>query len=187
MFFGAGLPSPYHGRSATSMFTLPNLLSLSRFPLALLFMEGSLPVRAVALLLAALSDGLDGFLARRYRLSSQVGTILDPLMDKFFVLVVLFVFLEEGKLNSYEALALLGRDLAVLFFGCYLTLRGTLLSYQVRPIWSGKVATALQFLLFFALLYAFSIPAIAYWLFAALGIASLLELIVMHALCPSPP
>ena len=58
--------------------TIPNLISLLRIPLAILFLKGGVLVRAVAIILAMLSDGLDGYYARRYSQCSKIGTLLDP-------------------------------------------------------------------------------------------------------------
>lgn len=55
------------------MFTLPNLISLTRLPLALVFLQENTFYRIAALILAMLSDALDGYYARRYDLSSQTN------------------------------------------------------------------------------------------------------------------
>src|SRR5271168_696364 len=132
------------------MLSIPNLLSFSRIPLALLFLKGELFYRILSLILAMVSDGLDGFLARRYSQSSKVGTLLDPLTDRFFVFVIIAAFLREDQLHPLQAYTLLCRDFAVLLFGLYLVFKGKLTTYRFRAIWCGKVTTFLQFLVFFA-------------------------------------
>ena len=62
-----------------------NTLSLLRAPLALLFLVEKPYLRLIAILLAMLTDSFDGYLARRSSSVTQLGTILDPAMDKFFV------------------------------------------------------------------------------------------------------
>lgn len=106
------------------MFNLPNIISLCRLPLALVFLHDSPLLRAVAIVLAAITDGLDGFLARRYHLRSKLGTVLDPLMDKFFVFFILSILLLEAKIESWKVLVMLSRDFAILIFGAYLFLTG---------------------------------------------------------------
>lgn len=158
------------------MLTVPNLLSLLRLPLALLFLKEDIFYRLIVLALAMISDGLDGFLARRYRQSSKVGTVLDPLMDRFFVFFVIGVLLSENQLFLWQASTLLCRDFAVMLFGLYLVLTGKLTTYRFRAIWCGKVTTFLQFLVFFGITLQYAVPTSFYALFVLLGVLALLEL-----------
>ena len=138
------------------IFTFSNFLSLLRGPLALLFIYDNVFFRTFAILVALATDCLDGYLARRYRMTSQIGAFLDPLMDKFFVSFVVTVLLFEGNLKLWEALALISRDFAVLLFGLYIALRGTWANFQFRSIWSGKITTSLQFFVLLGL--TFTLP-----------------------------
>lgn len=158
------------------MLTISNFLSLLRAPLALLFLSGHPMVRLWAILGAMLTDGLDGFIARRYRRTSQLGAFLDPLMDKFFVLVALTVFLSEGRIVGWQALSLLTRDFAVMIFGLYLVFSGRLARYQFHAIWSGKITTFLQFGVLIALSLDFSVPTTFFACFVVLGALALMEL-----------
>lgn len=156
--------------------TLSNFLSILRGPLALLFMMDNAFYRTLAILLAMITDSLDGYLARRYRMTSQLGAVLDPLMDKFFVFFAVSTLMLEGNLKLWEALALISRDFAVLFFGLYLALRGTWSNFQFRSIWSGKITTTLQFFVLLGLTFHIIIPIYIFWCFIALGILALFEL-----------
>lgn len=158
------------------MLTVPNVLSLLRFPLALLFLKQDVVSRFLVIMLAMISDGLDGFIARRYRLSSSLGTLLDPLMDRFFVFFVIGVLIQEGSLTSTEAWTLLSRDIAVLIFGLYLVFAGKLTSYRFRAFWCGKATTFLQFIVFLALTLGIKIPLWSYLVFVSLGALALFEL-----------
>ncbi|MGA8165444.1 MAG: CDP-alcohol phosphatidyltransferase family protein [Waddliaceae bacterium] len=158
------------------IFTIPNVLSLLRLPLAFLFLNQHLMGRAIAIFLAMFSDGLDGFLARKYRQSSQLGTLLDPLMDRFFVFFVVGVLYQEGKLSALEVSTLICRDLSVLLFGCYLVLTGKLTTYRFRAIWCGKVTTFLQFMLFLGLTFQIEIPSFVFVIFVFFGALVLVEL-----------
>jgi CDP-diacylglycerol---glycerol-3-phosphate 3-phosphatidyltransferase len=160
------------------MITLPNIISLLRLPLALLFLKDEFLYRIIALTLAMITDGLDGFLARRYRQSSKVGTLLDPLMDRFFVFFVISVFLKEQQLSIWQASTLLCRDFAVILFGLYLVFKGKLTTYRFRAIWCGKVTTFLQFMIFFGITLKHSIPPFCFSLFIVLGILALFELYI---------
>lgn len=157
------------------MWTLPNILSLTRVPLALIFLVENPALRTVAILLALATDGLDGYLARKYRQTSQLGAAIDPLTDKFFVLVILSIFIREGRLLPWQAAALLSRDCAVFIFGFYLLCSGRLKDYRIEAIISGKITTVLQSLFFLLLIFNMP-PSLIFFLFFFLGITSLLEL-----------
>ena len=98
--------------------------------------------------LAALSDGIDGWVARHWGQKSQLGRILDPVADKL-LLVTSIVLLGTvgvsglGKLPTWFPILVVSRDL-ILVAGTILV--GTLLhNYDfVRPHWTGKVCTFLQ-------------------------------------------
>lgn len=158
------------------MFTFPNLLSFLRLPLALAFFQENPIIRATAIVLAMISDGLDGYYARKYRQTSKIGVLLDPLTDKLFVFTILAVFIHEQRLTLLESAALLSRDFSVAIFGAYLAFRGDLSRYKVKAIWSGKITTALQFAVLFALTLQIPIPPFFYLFFVFLGVLALIEL-----------
>ena len=96
---------------STRVVTLPNLLSSSRFVLAAGFlMADGASVRLGLLGLASFTDFFDGWLARRQRLTSRLGAILDPIADRVFVIAVVVAFLASGDLLPWQAGALLVRD-----------------------------------------------------------------------------
>jgi CDP-diacylglycerol---glycerol-3-phosphate 3-phosphatidyltransferase len=159
-----------------TIFTPSNFLSLMRGPLALLFIIDNVFYRSIIILLAMITDSLDGYLARRYRMTSQVGAFLDPLMDKLFVFIVLGIFIQEGRLQVWQALSLISRDFAVILFGFYLALKGVWSNFRFRSIWSGKITTALQFFMLLALTFHFPISPYFFSCFILLAISALLEL-----------
>ena len=160
------------------MLTIPNLISLARLPLVLLFFKEDLFWRCVALILALLTDALDGYIARKYNLCSKFGAILDPIIDKFFVLFILFIFIKEHRLSLGEASTMISRDLAVLIFGFYLACMGRLSNYRVRAIYAGKITTFLQLSVLFALACEIPMPSYTFPCFVMIGILALIELYV---------
>lgn len=164
----------------SQIWTLSNMLSLLRMPLALVFLNPSPAVRVTSLILAAISDGLDGFIARRSRTVTQVGAFLDPLMDKFFVLFVGSVLLYEARLEPWQLCALLSRDFSVAIFGCYLVFTGTLGRVHFQSIWSGKATTAIQFVVLLMLCLEKTPPVWVFRLFVILAFFALIELFVLH-------
>lgn len=147
-----------------------------RIPCALAFLQENVMIRAIAIMVAMISDGLDGYFARRYDLTSRLGTLLDPLADKIFVFFVLAVLIDEQKIALWQVATMLCRDLAVMIFGLYLIVRGKFGSYKFRSIWFGKVTTTLQFSVIFAIVCDAHIPAPVFGLFVVLGLFALGEL-----------
>lgn len=151
------------------MISLPNALSFLRIPLAFLFLSQDTFLRALALAIAALTDFLDGYLARRYNICSKAGTILDPLADKFFVVFALAAFYHEGAIALPELISMFSRDIALCIFGLYLIINSLWKNYPFRSIWCGKISTALQLIVLSALTFKLSVPSSIYALFILLG------------------
>lgn len=167
------------------MFNPPNALSLLRGPLALLFLFESTVLRLTAVILAMLTDCIDGYLARKYKYSSKIGALLDPLMDKFFVYFVMFVLLSKGQLLLWHTCFMISRDFFLCLFGIYLSITGNWKTYQFRSIITGKISTTMQFAVIIALTLGFTIPSLVYWFFGVIGCFVFIELLQI-AKEPSP-
>jgi cardiolipin synthase (CMP-forming) len=95
--------------------------------------------------LAALTDGLDGFIARRWNQRSRLGAILDPIADKGLMFAAMIVLSQSGwrpSLPWFFPCIVIGRDL-FLGIGFFLLTR-RIGRVEVRPSWPGKATTALQ-------------------------------------------
>lgn len=158
------------------MLTVPNLITLLRLPLAFVFLNDNITYRACALLFAMISDALDGYVARRYGAASRLGTLLDPLMDKFFVFFVLSILFTENRLTLWEAAAMVCRDFSVIIFGLYLAWKGALGKYEFRAIWCGKITTFLQFSVLVGMTLHANFPPFVFFTFVVLGLCALGEL-----------
>ena len=96
-----------------ALLTLPNVISLSRLVLAAGFVIASGPrERVVLIVVAALSDFLDGWLARRSGAATRWGALIDPVADRAFVFTAICVYLFEGLVTTGQYFAFLARDLA---------------------------------------------------------------------------
>jgi hypothetical protein len=105
------LPPEETARHDPGFLTVSNLLSLSRIPLGVMFLLTSdAMVLAGVVFAGALTDLLDGFIARVSRTTSEVGILLDPFCDKIFVLLGVVSFLPGGKLDWAGFLILVLRD-----------------------------------------------------------------------------
>ena len=129
--------------------TLPNILTLARICLtpviALLpFIDGYMPkvIALVIFLIAAFSDMLDGYLARRYKQVSELGQLLDPIADKlllFATLIPIFWITRHptilvdyripwwGSLPVWVALILVGREVLITAFRWFAKRRGVVI------------------------------------------------------------
>jgi cardiolipin synthase (CMP-forming) len=151
--------------------SLPNVVSLSRLVLAALFVANPGNAwRVVLVAVAAGTDFLDGWIARRQQSATKWGAIIDPIADRFFVLAAVSVFLFEGRLTTGQYFILLARDLA--------TAIGFLVARSVswlKPVtfaarFSGKLVTTFQLA---ALASVLVYPVAVQGLVVAVGIAAL--------------
>lgn len=159
---------------------LPNILSFSRIPLAFAFLSENPYLRVAAILLAALTDFLDGWLARKLNKVSSFGTILDPIADKIFVVFAFIILISESKLAPFYAFEMLSRDWAILLFGFYLLMKGEWATYKIKSFWCGKITTTFQFIVLMALTLNYPVPSPLYAIFVVLGIISLPELYYLN-------
>ena len=103
---------------------------------------------AVVFLLAAITDWLDGYLARRMNLTSAFGAFLDPVADKLMVAVTLFLLVEThrggwpGILMAITAAIIVGREISVSALREWMAEIG--MRSTVRVAFIGKLKTAMQ-------------------------------------------
>jgi len=106
----------------------------------------------VVFLLAAASDGLDGYVARRYNQRSQLGVILDPIADKGLLLSGIITLSitnwsqsdpDYGKFPVWFPVLVITRD-AVILVGAAILHYFVGNKMRVKPSWTGKVATVCQ-------------------------------------------
>jgi len=154
--------------------TIPNLISASRLVLAAGFVAvGAAEARIGLIGIAAVTDMLDGWLARRVKATSRWGAMLDPIADRFFVLTVVATMLFTGRLGTGGYFVMITRDLATAVG--FLVSRAVpwlrTVTFQARL--SGKVVTVLQLITLAGLLVA---PAVAPWLIALVGVTSVISI-----------
>lgn len=150
----------------------PNALTVLRLLAAASFPFVPDAWRVPIVVAAALSDWLDGFLARRYGFASPLGALLDGIADKAVTLSVLGTFAHHGVLAWWQLAIIMSRDLAVgaiaLVIACH---RAWPMFRKLAPSWSGKATTFAVFALMVVLLVA---PAWTPWLLYPAGALSLL-------------
>ena len=100
---------------------------------------------ALALLLASIaaaSDALDGFLAKRFNWTSRLGGFLDPLADKFLLVAIFLVLTGLGLVPVWLMAVVIGRDIAIVVGG--FTYQWLIGEVYANPTWISKVNTFLQ-------------------------------------------
>ncbi len=158
--------------------------------------EGQEIYRVLAIIcfgLAAVSDGIDGYIARRYNQHSELGKILDPLADKLLLVagVVLLSLKNEPYLHRvplWLTYTILSRDF-LLFLGL-VVIHYVSGKITVRPVIIGKVATFLQMGCVLWALFKFDFHWLWYWALGAAictGISGLIYIYHgVHQLSASP-
>jgi len=101
--------------------------------------------------IAAFTDWLDGYLARRWHQTSAFGAFLDPVADKLMVAAALIVLVEFGRVGAIVSLIIIGREIAVSALREWMAGEGQGSSIGVAMI--GKIKTAAQMLAILLLLY----------------------------------
>ena len=101
----------------------------------------------VSFALCAVSDAIDGYIARRYNQHSELGAILDPLADKLLLVSgIILLCVDNGpilpRLPLWLAGVILSRDVLILIG--MIVIHIVCGKVKVRPRWLGKVATVLQ-------------------------------------------
>ncbi len=132
----------------------PNLLTLLRlFIIPFLVIEitdGQYPVAFGFFLLAGVSDGMDGLLARWLRQHTRLGEYLDPIADKLMLSTLFVTLTHVGLIPRYVTVLVFSRDLGILLIATLLFATGTLRDF--RPSLLGKVNTLMQILALTAVL-----------------------------------
>lgn len=138
----------------------PNLITYVRIaltPLAAMAIFRNHGVAAFLLVaVAALSDGLDGFLARHFSWRSKLGAYLDPLADKLLILTLYVAFAGVGLAPVWLVSLIFLRDLWILSMVSYAWFATPIRDFP--PRWAGKVSTVAQLALATALLLEAAFP-----------------------------
>jgi CDP-diacylglycerol--glycerol-3-phosphate 3-phosphatidyltransferase len=108
-------------------------------------------VATTLFVLVALTDWLDGYLARKLNQTSSFGAFLDPVADKFLVSASLLILLELGRVDAWVALIIIGREIAISALREWMAQIGASRSVAVNML--GKLKTTAQLVAIPFLLY----------------------------------
>lgn len=138
---------------------VPNLLTILRFfliPIYLfVFYSQDYHTAFAIVVLAGLTDILDGYIARKYNLITKVGQMLDPLADKLMMITVILTLTVEGIIPLTAAFIIFSRDILMILSATFFHFNG---KQNVQANGFGKVTTVLFYvalwMLFFQMDYA---------------------------------
>ncbi|MEJ1496197.1 MAG: CDP-diacylglycerol--glycerol-3-phosphate 3-phosphatidyltransferase [Candidatus Sedimenticola sp. (ex Thyasira tokunagai)] len=146
---------------STSMrLNIPNILTLLRIALIPVFVaifylpwEFSSKVCALVFALAAITDMLDGYLARRLEQTSPLGAFLDPVADKLMVATALILLVEANPTPALAmpAAVIIGREITISALREWMAELGVRAQVAVSVI--GKIKTTFQMTAIFLLIY----------------------------------
>ncbi len=139
---------------AENTFAVPNLLSVARLAL-IPVVAWQLGVEAyeVALplfLAAALTDLADGYIARRFRLTSRLGALLDPVADKLTMLVATLILAWQSLVPLWLAVAIIARDVVIVAGA--LAYRRLVGKVDIAPTLLSKLNTVVEFAMLIAVM-----------------------------------
>lgn len=141
-------------------FTIPTLLTWARIvAIPMILGVFSLPFSAehrnwiatALFVVFALTDWLDGYLARKLNQTSSFGAFLDPVADKFLVCACLLILVDLNRVNVFVALIIIGREIAISALREWMAQLGATRSVAVHML--GKVKTTVQMVSIPFLLY----------------------------------
>lgn len=139
---------------------LPNLITIGRFfliPIYFLLFFSNHPYNTelafLVLVVAGLSDMLDGYLARKYEWVTQIGILLDPLADKLMMISVILSFLIAQMISWWAAAVFFIRDIGMIVSAAFFHVKG---KKPVPANLYGKITTVLFYIAF--LLIMFRVP-----------------------------
>ena len=138
-----------------NVLNLANQITLSRIllvPVFMVFLLYDLPygqyICAVIFVVAALTDGIDGYVARKYNQITNFGKFVDPLADKLLVSAALIGLVYLGKLNPWFAIIIISREFMVTSLRVVAISEGKIIAAGM----SGKIKTVMQIIAIVAIL-----------------------------------
>lgn len=141
---------------------LPNKLTMFRIclvPIFVIFMYlplgNKFGISLLIFIIAALTDALDGKIARKYNLITDFGKFMDPLADKLLVIAALICLIEEALVPGWIVLVIVSRELAVSIMRAIVAGDGKVVAAGI----SGKLKTVTQMLAIVLLLFGAQIDS----------------------------
>ena len=142
---------------------LPNTITMIRIALVPVFMIVALSgipyasfIATVIFTIASITDGLDGYIARKYNLVTNFGKFVDPLADKLLVTSALLIFVEMGIMPAWAVMLVISRDLIISSLRMLAAARGRV----IQAVFSGKLKTTVHIICIILLMLNILPPSI---------------------------
>ncbi len=159
----------------------PNFFTFLRLLLTpifiICFMNRHLGIATVTFLMAGITDGIDGFLARRLNQKSSLGACLDPIADKLLLSSAFVLLAWYRYIPSWLAVVVLSRDVFILLGVLLFFLFN--ISFEVKPSLLGKATTVTQILTVFIVLINVQIHFSSFQMLVPIGIYATLFLTII--------
>lgn len=137
-----------------SLSIIPNVITIIRVlliaPFILYLLQGEYETALIIFLIAGMSDGLDGLLAKRFQWQSRFGSITDPLADKMLLFVALLLLAVKGQVSWSLFWVATIRDIVIITGATWFHFKYG--RYEMRPSLVSKWNTALMILLVLSVL-----------------------------------
>ena len=161
---------------------IPNLLTIIRialvYPILNNIFLGNFEISIVYFILASITDGLDGFIARKMKWQTNLGTLLDPVADKILLSGSIFILWLNQYIPFYIFIIFFSRDVVILLGAA---VRMTIIESDTpTPNFLGKLTTTLQ-IIYIAIIFLkeiFKIDFVLFPLDVFIMLVTLLSLIV---------
>jgi len=146
---------------------IPNLLTIIRIALVYPILNniylGNFEISIIYFIVASITDGLDGFIARKMNWQTELGTLLDPVADKILLSGTVFILWLNQFIPFYIFVIFISRDVAILLGAA---IRMTIIESDTpMPNFLGKITTTLQ-IIYIAIIFFKEILDIDFALFA---------------------
>lgn len=156
--------------SSSRILTIPNLLTFLRIALtpvfAIMLVYHSAGWALIVFTIAGVSDGIDGFVARRFKQESELGTIIDPIADKLLMTTAFIMLTLPSVIGTslahlpvpfWVTATVIGRDVAIIAIAGAINVMTGFRGF--KPSWLGKASTFVQVVGVILILVAAVFPA----------------------------
>lgn len=135
----------------TRIALIPLIVGIFMIPTSILSIHTQNLLGCIFFCVAAVTDALDGWIARRFGMGTALGAFLDPVADKLMVSAALIVLLAFGRVDMLVALIIIGREITVSALREWMARLGE--SGKVKVNWFGKIKAIAQMVSIPMLLY----------------------------------
>jgi len=159
---------------------IPNILTLLRFfltPIILYYLNNNkVEISIIIFLVAAITDFFDGYIARKLKIKTYFGQLIDPLADKIFIISILYFFYMKNNINKYFFYFILFKELFLILISSILLIL-KIKKHKIISKKSGKIA--MFFSSIYVLLLIINLQYKIYYLNFFLVIVFILSIITM--------